>query len=503
MEVWSRRKWLGIVVFMLIAAAGVTIARSVPDIYQATATVLVQEPKAEAAVAGDLDRRLQVITQEILSRSRLEKLIYAFDLYALQRKRASPEVVVQMMRRDIRTEFKAPPVGAGPASTIAFELSYKSTRREKVAPVANALAALYLEEDVKIRGRQASEAVQVLKTQLDEMKGKLQSQERELGAFQEGHMGELPQQTEANMATLGQLQADLRSANEERMRALDRKNDLLRRLEEEPRAAGAAAAEPVTRLSRLKDQLADLRQRFSDKYPDVIRVKAEIAALEANVAETKPEALAPPESAPLRSRTALRLQQEVAGVEEAITNLRTNEASLRAQIAAHIARLENAPRRQRALQEISRDYETTRELYDSLRKRYEQASLAQDAEGAGPRFRVLDPAVVPSVPVAPDRMLLLVMAVAAAVGAAVGAVALAERLDTSFHGADDLASFTRVPVLTRIPLIVTARDRRARYGRFLLATASLLLCIGLVVQTFQRLARVEGGLIAMLAKGRS
>ena len=134
LEVWSRRKWLAIVVFAGTLVAGVTVARYVPSVYQATATVLVEEPQVESAAAGKLDRRLQLITQEIQSRARLEKLIQAHDLYRQLRERYPAEVTVQRMRRDIHTEFKAPPVAGGPASTLAFAITYRAANPEKAAP---------------------------------------------------------------------------------------------------------------------------------------------------------------------------------------------------------------------------------------------------------------------------------------------------------------------------------------------------------------------------------
>ena len=97
-----------------------------PSVYDATATVLVEEAQVDPAAAGRLDRRLQLITQEIQSRSRLEKLIEDFGLYPHLRGRYPTEGTVQRMRRDIRTEFKAPPVAGGPASTLAFAITYRA-----------------------------------------------------------------------------------------------------------------------------------------------------------------------------------------------------------------------------------------------------------------------------------------------------------------------------------------------------------------------------------------
>lgn len=504
MAAWSRRKWLAIVVFATAAVAGVTAAISVPDVYEATATVLVEEPQVEAAAAGRLDRRLQLITQEILSRSRLENLIHSFALYPNLRGQVSTEGLVRRMRRDIRTEFTAPPVAGGAGSTLAFAISYRATKPEAAARIANALAAFYLEEDVRIRGKKASGAVQVLKGQLDDVGRKLAEQRQKLGGYAGDGLGEVPQQTAVDLAAVGRLHADLRSRTDERLRALDRRNELLRRLGEAESGGPAAPMEAPTRLARLKGELADLLRRFSDRYPDVVRLRDEIAALEAQEAGDQPVP-APATVAAAPSAAVIRLKESLAEVDADIRRLRSDEDGLRGEIATYTRRLDSAPGRQRAMEVGSQDYQATRETYDSLRRRYEQARVDEAAEGpvAEPRFRILDAAVIPTFPAAPNRLMLLGLAIAAALGLSVAAVALRERVDTSFHSVDDLAAFTRVRVLASIPRIVTPQDLRARRVRFCLATLAVTVGLALVAQTSRILARSENGLVATLSSGRS
>ena len=503
LDVWSRRKWLGMVVFAAALVAGVTAARYVPNVYEATATVLVEEPQTDLAAASRLDRRLQQITQEIQSRARLEQLIQAYGLYPQLRSRYPAEVAVQRMRRDIRTEFKAPPVAGGAASTLAFAITYRAANAETTARVANALAAFYLEEDVKLRGRKAGEAVQVLKEQLDDVTRKLQEQRQKMGAYPVDGPADLPQQTSVDLAALGRLHADLRSTSDERLRALDRRNDILRRLADAESTGPAAPLEAPTRLARLKGELADLRRRFSDKYPDVIRLQAEIATLEEQGATEKPAAAAAAPVAP--SAAITRLKESLAEVDAEISKLKSDEESFRTEVATYTQRIESAPQRQRALEEVSRDYQATRDTYDSLRRRYEQARLDDVAEGSSgdPRFRILDAAVVPTGAAAPNRPMLLGMAFAAALGLSLGAIALTEHLDTSFHAVDDVAAFVTVPVLASIPRIVTEGDRRRQRLRFGVATVTVLMGLLLVATTFRSLSRVEDGLVATLARGRS
>ncbi len=492
-----RRKWLAVAVFSLAAASGVTVALSLPDVYRSTAAVLVdQGGRTDPTAQAEVESRLQLLSQEIFSRARLESLITEFGLYPGLVQRSSAQAAVGQMRRDIRTEFKG---GAG--TTIAFTISYRSPDRLAVAKVANALASFYVEGDKNIHERQIGGAVRVLKAQLDDLKRSLQEQEVALTEFQVTHMGELPQQADANLANLQRLQAELRTTSEERMRALDRRNDLGRQM------ADAAAAEAsvggpspaAARLAKLKEELVLLNKRYSDKYPDVIRLTEEVAVLEKEVAQTPSDVGAG--AAATSGRSVTRLRESLNEVDAEITERKSDEARLRAEIAEHIRRLENAPRQQRTYQEISRDYQTRHDLYDSLRKRYEQAQL-EDSQGGQPAsaFRILDSGVVPASPDAPNRLVLSLGAILAALALAAGAAMLAERLDTSFHAADEIRSFTRIPVLASIPVIVTDGDRRAGRRRFCLGAVSLVLALGVVVPVSHRFARNKVGLVALLGR---
>jgi len=502
-EVWRRRKWLALAIFTLAAATGGTVALSLPSIYRATATVLVEQSR-NGAIPGELESRLQLISQEILSRARLEAVISSLRLYPVLRQSAPMEAAVNQMRRDIQTESKVQPQPGGIGATIAFAISYRGADPEVVAKVANALASFYLEQDRQIRERQTSGTVRLLKTQLDEVKANLQQQEQTLGEFQEQHAGQLPHEAEANLANLERLQGDLRAATEERLRAVDRRNELLRQLDEADAAPSSPNAGPgpvATRLARKKEELADLSRRYSDKYPEVIRLKEEVAALEKEAAQEPAPAAGG--AATAASRVA-RLRDGLRDVEAEISGLRSDESRLRGEVSERIRRLETAPRRQRGYQAITRDYQTTRDLYDSLRKRYEEAQLEEDKTGgsAASPFRILDPAIVPNAPVAPNRLMLLFVTLVGSLLLAAATAWVAHQMDASLHTADDIRAFTRVPVVARIPRIVTPGDRRAHHRRVWLATAGLLLALGVVTQGVHRVARASESIALMMARGR-
>jgi hypothetical protein len=167
--------------------------------------------------------------------------------------------------------------------------------------------------------------------------------------------------------------------------------------------------------------------------------------------------------------------------------------------------VESAPRRQQQFQELSRDYQTTKDLYDSLLKRYEEALLAQSLEHGktAEQFRILDTALPPNEPEGPNRLWLALMGLILSFGAAAGAMALVEQLDTSFHSSEALRAFTQVPVLVSIPLIVTRGDARRRLLRLSAATLSVAVVLSALAWASYYAAHEYEQLVYLLSRVRS
>jgi polysaccharide chain length determinant protein (PEP-CTERM system associated) len=369
-----------------------------------------------------------------------------------------------------------------------------------VAQVANTLASFYIEENLRARERQAAGTAQFLKVQLEETKKRLDEQERRVSEFKKRHLGELPTQLQANLAALQQFHEQLRANTLSQVRLSERRELLHAQLQAAGANPGIAllAATPgapldprAIRLARLRQELAELETRFTDRYPDVRRLREDIASLEREVTEAPPAVQGAGATAPAAvpvspeaGAAVLRLQQALAEADAELRVLKQDEGRLRAAIAAYDQRVANVPQREQEFQELSRDYETTRELYTTLTRRHEESQLAESMEQRqkGEQFRVLDPAVASREPAAPRRPKLLLMGLVLAAGLAAGAVLLAEQLDTSFHTLDELRAATPVPVMASIPRLLTEGDRRARRRRAVLggavAVAGLVLLTG-------------------------
>jgi len=502
--IWRRRKWLGILVFVLPLAAAAAMITALPDLYESTALVLIdrqQVPEAfvRSTVTSELEIRLHSISQEILSRSRLESLIARMGLYPELKNRGTADEAVNRLRQDIRLQLKGADTTGGRGATTSFTLSYRGAEPQTVAVVTNTLASFYIEENLKARERQAAGTAEFLRVQLVEAKRRLDEQEARNSELQRRYLGELPQQMQSNLTALESLNAQLRMNNDTTVRLLERRNQLATQLDMAKAEAGDETDE--MRLARLRQELVTLRIKYTDLWPDIIRIKDEIARLEKQIAEPKPKA-APKKPVALTPQ-GLRIVEQLQQAETELKLAKADEQRLKNSIVQYQARLDNAPKREQEYLQATRDYQSTRELYQTLTKRFEEAQLAESMEQRqkGEQFRVLDSAVPSSSPTAPRRSRLLLMSLVLSLALGAGAMLLAEVLDTSFHSAAELRAYTTVPLLVNIPRIITEADARRQRWRFRLATVGAVVAVILVAGLSYFIAHGNEQLAQLLSRG--
>jgi polysaccharide chain length determinant protein (PEP-CTERM system associated) len=494
---------------MMIAVVLTTVGSvvlSLPNVYHATATIQVerqQVPEAfvQSTVTSEVKSRLQTITKQILSPDRLQDLIHRFDLYPDLRQQMPLDRVITRMQQDIQLEQQSSSPRRG-TTTTAFTISYRSGEPQKVAQVANVLASFYIEENVKVREQATSGTSQFLQTQLEELRQQLEQQEQRLSQFKERYIGELPEQLNANLATLERLNLQLRLNSDEQARARERQLVLSkqqREIEDAGRLDPATQETPLMRLTRLRQELLTMQTRYGDKHPRIIRLKAEIAAVEQQLVPL-PGKKQQPDVAIVAAPQVIQLQKEISAIEVELKTLKVEEQHLLQSIAFYQQRVENTPRREQELKVLARDYDTAQQLYQSLLKRQAEARLAENMEQSqqGEQFRLLEQAKPPSQPAAPNRVQLGLLGLLLALGLATGVVLLVERLDTSFHAVEELRAFSPVPVLLSLPRIVTAVEVRRQRWRFAFTTVSALLLLGLLAGLTHIIAKDNTQLVRLL-----
>jgi succinoglycan biosynthesis transport protein ExoP len=285
-----------------------------------------------------------------------------------------------------------------------------------------------------------------------------------------------------NMVTLERLNTRLQLNTDDQLKARDRYERL---------SGMPAAAEPPDPLQTLKQRLAELQSKFTDKHPDVIQTKAQIAELEHERARAA--SAAPKQVATTRPNPARSIDAELSG-------LQREGRTLRSEIAAYQERIQWAPKIEQELEAFERDYRIAKDSNDSLQKRYDEAQLADRLEQSkqAESFRILDSAVIPIRPAAPNRMRLRLMACFFAFAAGVGMILLTEHLDTSFHTVGELRQFTTLSVLASIPYVST-RTTVADVVRTTLSVVAVVIMCGLLAGFAYRTARENTQLVWMLS----
>ncbi|HEY2992203.1 MAG TPA: Wzz/FepE/Etk N-terminal domain-containing protein [Methylomirabilota bacterium] len=535
LEIVRRRRMLALLPFVFVLAAAASLAFFLPSLWTARATVLVNRqeiPEAfvKSTVNTDVDARLLTLSHDVLDTPRLSKIIQENNLYpSLRRSKPMPDVV-ERMRKDIAIDVQEPKERRGrESSSLVFTVAYTTTDPVVAARVTNTLASLFSEENSRQREQQAQGTSEFLEAQLRELRTKLAGQEQKITAYKEQHLGELPEQKEVNLRTLERLQQQLSLAYENNRRATERRQNIsqsMNNLDLASAMAGSPTASVVgptvtpaetaaARVSILKQELAALQTTYSDKYPDVIQMKEQIRIMERRVAEEEKKAAAsasPKSGKAEMSRNSrdmqlavqnpyvlsLMQQRDQADVEAKASN--EEIAGLTRQIATYQRRLEMTPKREQELALITRDYETTRDMFRTLLAKRGEADIAAELEQRqkGERFRVIDQARLPERPAGPNRLRLLIVGLVLAFGAAGVAVVLAEQVDTSYRRAEEVRATAGVPVLSTIPRIVTEDDRihAARQRRMALCAVAVGLLV--VVGTSFMVAYNNQSLVSLL-----
>ncbi len=471
----SRRKWGLLLPAGAVFLVAVALAFLLPSIYRSTATILIEEqeiPKniVQTTVTSYAEQRLQNIYQRIISTSRLQKIIDEVHLYPELQGNTTPDQIAASMRQDIGLDFiKAdiidPRTGRASSANIAFTISYKGRNPEQTQKVTSILTSLFLEDNLREREESASSASLFLLDEANRVKDEVAVVDAKIAAFKEEHVNELPELLQVNIQSLHDVET-LRDRLYEQMKSLrEHEGYLESQLSSVPRKV---QAREKNRLEELQVQLAGLQTRYSDKYPDVIALKAEIEKLSAETVEETQETPDNPAYINLAAQLA-STKSEIASIESQLKANERKSEKYRGYIQA-------TPRVEETYRVLLNERDNKLRKYNELMQKQMEAQVAQGLEEdqKSERFTVIEPAALPTRPAQPNRLAIMLIGVVLGVGAGVGTAALLEFSDQTIRSAEGLAKVSSFPVLGVIPEILHARERR----RATLKNAFAVLYIG-------------------------
>lgn len=468
-EIIIRRRWFLIIPFCLSMIAGIYFAVTLPRIYSAQTLIFVEpqrvpESYVRSTVAQNFSSRIGTISQQLLSRTNLEKIMNEFLLLS------SPEYEgmylidkLAILRKSITIRVTRARGGD------AFTISFKGKEPGKIKKVVDALASSFINANLKVREEQAVSTSEFLESELNIMRKKLEENEEALQNYKKRYMGELPEQLDTNLSILSRFQEQLSDRQRSLLSAKNRLNTLENMISQRrflQTTVAPAQNEPGVplSLSQLKAQLVNLQGRYSDRHPDVIKLKGRIAKIEA---EIKKEAVersgeSSPEGAENRMEVVDSEILQRNEIRREIESLEANIEKINNQIKVYQKRVEAVPKREQELMSLNRDYNNIQASYTSLLGRKLEAEIAVNLERVqkGERFRIIDYAEIPEKPISPKMMMLFAMALAAGLGIGGGFIFILEFLDTSFRKTEDIESFLGLPVVAALPTIFHPRDKK-------------------------------------------
>ncbi|MCU1220453.1 MAG: hypothetical protein JWN42_1650 [Candidatus Angelobacter sp.] len=486
------RGWilLGTVLFSL---AGSTVVLLMPDRYKATTTILVDPQKVSEkyvspTVSSDPGQRLNTITQQVLSSTRLQQIIDDMHLYPELKGKLSREELIDLMRKDITITVKQ-----GSSSGLsAFTIEYEGAQRQQVAQVANQLAASFIEWNVKNREQQTHDTTEFLDAQLKEAKQNLEQQEARLSAFKMRHLGEMPEQQSANMQALSQLQVQFQG-NADALNRLEVERTLLSRGLE----SGNSGAEKVVPLltertklegerRQLRAQLQDLQNRYTSAHPEVIDAASHLQRIEARLKALPPD---PPIAVETQDNTAVTVRLQI--LDREAKRLTDDQNRITGQMASYRVKVDAVPVREQEMAELNRNYSVSKDHYQSLLDKTFSAGMAADLEKKqqAEHFTILDLAQVPEKPFKPKRSLLFVGAFLVAVAMSLGLAYIKDMLNGTVKFEREMKAMlpANVPLLAVVPELRSAADRRSSIRFVVIAVLVSLIGCALEAGLFLKL----------------
>jgi protein tyrosine kinase modulator len=495
LPILARRAWLILALLALSLAGTTAVSRKLPDKYRSETLIMVvpqRVPDAYVKAAIDsMEDRLQTISQHILSRSRLERIIVDLGLYAQLRRTEAMEDVVQRMRRDI----DIPPIAKADTS---FRVTYVSRDAKTAQEVTTRLASLFIEENMRERENLAEDTNQFLDSQLEDARRRLIENEKKLESYRRQYSGQLPSQAPTNLQAIQNTQQQLQSLsdamNREREHRLLVERQLVDLESPDPvvaatsRPAAPTAANPASpgepeptaqQLEAARARLQLLETRLKPDHPDLRMLQRTIRDLEAKQ-QTELKRLGSPEPLPekpptpaeiLRDRRIRELKDQIAQIDRDLAEKRAQETRLQAVAASYQAKLDAVPTRESELVELTRDYTTVQATYQNLLAKREEAGLAANLQrrNIGEQFKILDPARVPERPFSPNRVLIYLGGAGGGLFLGLLLTAFLEYRDSTLKSAADITRLFRLPVLAIVPIMISSDERRRRRRRVLLA----------------------------------
>ncbi len=542
----KRRRYQFLIPAALISLLSLLLAFGLPAIYRSTATILIEQqdiPRdlVKSTVTGFASEQIQVITQRVMTAENIAKVVEKYKLYGQDGKSTKllQNEMVANFNDDVNLDLESadvidPRSGRPIQATIAFSLSFENTDPATAKGVATELVDMYLNENLRSRSMQAAGASDFLKGEADSLNAELLVKEQQIAAFKESNGSALPELLQMNLTSLERAQRELSDVNQRIQDLQKREIELASNLSQlDPLAAVNSSNSIISDTDRLKALKAEYRKKsavYKDNHPDVIRLRSEIASLEAsgNIVESREDisyelALEKANLAELKrsyksdhpkvvasQRQINNLERRLATAPSAAdagrvisnnpaylllaTQLKTTRSEINSlsvkkiEVVAAIDRyrdlIQRSPIVEQEYKALLRDYDIASRKYQEIKTKQREADLSKSLEQGrmGERFTVIDPPALPSTPFSPNRPAIAFLGLLLAFGSGLGLVVLMESMDSGIRGERALTSIMGAAPLVVIPYLRNSEDKKrvTREYRWIIFTLIALLMLALL-----------------------
>jgi succinoglycan biosynthesis transport protein ExoP len=502
LQIARRRRWFIILSSIgLLVAAGVTAYR-LPNVYKAETTILVDSQQVPdkyvpAIVTGDIAGRLSTLQQQVLSPTRLKKLVENEGLYP-DSSGKTEEAVIRGVSKGITVAATDP--GGGKLS--AFKITYSSRNRAEVAQITNHLAQMFIGENEKVRVDMTQDTAQFLEDQLKDKKRQLDETDAQLRSIKSHNIEDLPESKPYHMEALATLRGQVQAIQDKISQDQRDKSILESMLDnggpaptldvDSGQSGVAGVSSNEAQLHKLEAKLAELRGKYGPAHPDVRRTQQEIDRLKKQIADEPHDAqgvVADQKPAIQPDRTQHKnpvVQAQIEKLDEEIKEQTKLLPPLQERMEFHTSKLAQEPVFEQQIARLQQDYDSLKTQYSALldKKQGAEMSYALEVHQKGERFVVLDAAQTPTAPAAPNRLLITIAGLFGGLMLGAALAAIAEMNDESVRTESEAVRIFGKPILGGIPRIISGNERVANMWRaagLILGTVAGSIVLGLLV----------------------
>lgn len=544
-DIIIRGKWIILIPLCVSLTIGLYMTLTATRAYQASTLILVQPQRVpsryiNSVVTSTISQRISTISQQILSRSNLEKIIGQFGLFANDDNMYLEDKVAALRKR-IQVKIDRSRHGAE-----AFSINFTGNDPQKVMRIANTLASYFMDENLKLRESQAVGTSNFLDSQLKQLRKDLRSREKKLALYRAKYLGGLPDELESNLRALDRLQNQLVAKN---LTLRDAKKSLAtlqaqiaQSKEMSSQSLGdqfggfdleggqdSAQSEDENKLSAAKKQYRSLLLKYTKIYPDALKLKAVIDKLEKKIKEDKKSIENNPgenkkttlENKPDKNSenaldnnklsdtgksqggqdmtggmvdfAAMQQELQLKQAKNDIREIQSDISKIKKQMRIYKMRVDNTPKRELELQALKRDYSNIQKEFSSLLSRKLEAEISANMEKRqkGEHFIILDHARLPEKPISPNVKLLFLLSIASGLGIGGGILFLREAMGASIiRREDQIEKGLGLTILATIPLLEKPGDKiRQKFQMALFIGCS---CYAVLFITFFAILNYKG-----------